>query len=573
MRLSSGLVSLTLVATAVMATPWTVPPAGASPAGAAAGLDRRVPALLRRYHTPGAAVAVIDHGAVVWSSGYGVADRTTGTPVGPDTVFEVGSISKTVTAWGVLRLADEGRINLDAPVGPYLTGWQPPASRFDPRGVTVRRLLSHTAGLSVQGYAGSPAGTPLPTLQQALAGEGAPPVRLIDAPGSRFHYSGGGYAVLQLLVEEVSGQPFADYMRDNVLLPLGMTSSGYALTPDLAAHAAVPYSVGAHRVATRVFTEQGAEGLYTTANDFARFLAAETAGGRGVLAPGTVALSRQPAANTAYAGALGRRSTYGLGVFLESVAGTALAYHPGVVKGWAGMYALQPDRGAGVVVLTNSDTGVQVSGELACLWAGSVAGGTPQYCRSLARAGTSAVAGSGGLAAGMLAYLGWVGWELATGRRRVLVRPARRPGKLAGALVAVTVATLWFVIWHTDLIPSHAFGDEIAPASLLPSTFLWTSFTFVGACVAVALARFTARTVDRPLSPAQVRLRVAVPVLTAAAWTVAWATDLGTRLVLNSSDLIPARALPSWRWLTWAVPAACALWGACRIPTRGPQHA
>lgn len=573
MRWSYGIVGVVLVATAGLATPWTVAPASASPIATAAGLDRRVPALLRRYHTAGAAVAVIDQGEVVWSAGYGVADRATGTPVGPSTVFEAGSMSKTVTAWGVLRLADEGRIDLDAAVGRYVTGWQPPPSRFDPRGITVRRLLSHTAGLSVQGYDGAPAGRALPTLEQALAGHGAPPVRLIDPPGSRFHYSGGGYAVLQLLVEEVSGQPFADYMRDNVLLPLGMTSSGYALTPDLAAHAASAYSVGSHRVATRVFTEQGAEGLYTTAGDFARFLAAEAAGGGGVLAPETVELTLRPAAHTTYAGALGRRSTYGLGVFLEPAAGSELAYHPGVVKGWAGMYVFQPDRGVGVVVLTNSDTGVQVSGELACVWARSVVGGTPQYCRSLARAATSAVAVSGGLAAGMLAYLGWVGWELATGRRRVLARPARRPGRLAGALGAVAVAALWFVVWHTDLIPSHAFGDEIAPASLLPARFVWTSFAFVGTCVAVALTRFSVQAATRPLSPTQRGLRIAVPVLIAVAWTVAWVTDLGTRLVLNSSDLIPARALPSWRWLTWAVPAACAVWGARRIAMRGPQHA
>jgi hypothetical protein len=183
------------------------------------------------------------------------------------------------------------------------------------------------------------------------------------------------------------------------------------------------------------------------------------------------------------------------------------------------------------------------------------------------------VAVSGALAAGIAAYLGWVGWELATGRRRVLVHPSRRPGTLVGAVVATGIAAVWVVIWHTDAIPSHVFQDEIAPASMLPATFVWTSFAFVGACVALALTRFTFRTAVRPLSHAQVALRVAVPVVAGLAWTVAWATDVGTRLVLSSADLIPARALPSWRWLTWAVPAACALWGICRLSMRGPHHA
>ena len=569
----------TLVAATLVVVPVAAPSAAvaatpiAEPESVATELASHAPDLLRRYSAAGASVAVVDHGVVVSTSGYGVADRSTGARVTPDTVFEVGSISKTVTAWGVLRLAEQGRINLDAPVSRYVPDWHPPPSRFDPGAITVRRLLSHTAGLSVQGYSGYPVGSPVPTLEESLAGRGGPAVRLVDRPGTRFHYSGGGYAVLQLLVERVSGRPFADYMRDEVLLPLGMTSSSYVLTPDIAAHLAAAYSAGNHRVATRVYPEAGADGLLATAPDLARFLSAAASGGGGVLSPATVALSLQPAPHTTDAGALGPGTAYGLGTFLEPVAGTMLAYHPGLVRGWAGMYALRPDTGQAVVVLTNSDTGMHVAGDLTCVWARSTVGGAPQYCRALARARTSTVAVSGALTAAIAGYLAWVGWELANRRRRMAVRPSRGPGALVRAAVSLGAAAAWVVVWHTDAIPAHVFQDEVVPARLMPSAFLWTSYAFVAACVALAVTRFTVPTSARPMSRAQVGARLAVPVLAALVWTVVWGTDLGTRLILSSTDLVPARALHSLDYLTWAVPSACVLWGAARLPVRSSNHA
>ena len=535
-----------------------------SSGGVASVIDRRLPVLLRRYHASGAAVALVDGGQLVWTHGYGLADRRSGTPVSPDTVFEVGSISKTVTAWGVLRLAEEGKVDLDAPVVRYLPEWQPPPSRFDWGEVTARRLLSHTAGTSVQGYSGHPVGSALPSLEDSLAGRGARRVRLIDAPGDRFHYSGGGYALLQLLVERVSGQPFADYMRQQVLLPLGMRSSGYAWTRDLEPRTAVAYSVGTRPTATRVFAAQAAEGLYTTASDFGRFLAAMADGGGGVLAPQTAALTLEPVPHTTGAGTLSRHSTYGLGTFLEPVAHSTLAYHPGVVRGWAAMYGVRPDRGQGVVVLTNSDTGVHVSGEATCLWSQSVSGGSPQYCRALSRARTAAVATSGSLAAGTIGYLGWFGWELASGRRRITVRRSLGRGALRRGLLAGGTAVAWIVVWHSDAITSHVWQDEVVPAWLLPRAFLWTSIPFVAECVALALTRLTVRPEGKRAS----RLRLGVPILAALVWMLVWTTGLGTSLVLDTSGLVPARALHSLRWLTWAVPSACALWCVCRLSTR-----
>ena len=160
-------------------------------------------------------------------------------PVTPDTVFQVGSISKPVTAWGVMRLVQQGKLDLDAPVDRYLTRWHLPPSPFDADGVTIRRLLSHSAGLNSQDY--SPIATrPLPSLEQSLSGEsggvnarrGSDDVRITMAPGQQHSYSNGGYTLLQLAIEEVTGEPFARYMQREVLDPLGMTHSSFTWRAD-----------------------------------------------------------------------------------------------------------------------------------------------------------------------------------------------------------------------------------------------------------------------------------------------------------------------------------------------------
>lgn len=127
-------------------------------------LDERVSAYLDEFTTPGAAVALIENGRVAFAGGYGRSDEAGG-PVTTRTGFNVGSISKTVTAWGVMRLVERGLLELDVPVSRYLTRWSLPASEFDADGVTVRRLLSHTAGLSLHGYPGWGPDAELPTIE------------------------------------------------------------------------------------------------------------------------------------------------------------------------------------------------------------------------------------------------------------------------------------------------------------------------------------------------------------------------------------------------------------------------
>ena len=246
---------------------------------------------------------------VVVSGGRPIAEHfiSKGAKVDRDTQFQVASLSKGVTAWGVMSLVDQGKLDLDAPVSSYLKRWKLPPSQFDNNKVTVRRLLSHTAGLTDGlGYGGFKPGDTVQSLESSLtkASDASPgaggEVKVGREPGE-FDYSGGGYALLQLLIEEVSGQPFNDYMLETVFKPLGMTRSTYVLGQD-STNVADSYNTDGSKAILYKFSALAAASLYTSAGDMSRFIAAHTAGpngelaGRGVLRPLTLVAMRKPIA-------------------------------------------------------------------------------------------------------------------------------------------------------------------------------------------------------------------------------------------------------------------------------------
>lgn len=230
-----------------------------------------------------------------------------GRPVDGHSLFQVASMSKWVTAWGVMALVEQHRIDLDAPVSRYLTRWHLPPSEFDNDAVTVRGLLSHTAGLTDGlGFRGFPPGQALPPIEQELTRAtdtlpGASGMTRVGAsPGTNWRYSGGGYLLLQLLVEEVTQETFNDAMRRLVFQPLGMTQSTF-VDPD-PAHLVDFYNADGSKAVHYKFTALAAASLYTSADDMTRFIAAQFPGangappGRGVLSPTTLEAMRHPQA-------------------------------------------------------------------------------------------------------------------------------------------------------------------------------------------------------------------------------------------------------------------------------------
>ena len=236
--------------------------------------------LMQRLKVPGVSIAVIKDFKIHWAKGYGVADVETGRAVDVHTPFQAASISKPVTAMAALRLAQEGKLNIDADINTILKSWKVPASDLNrDQPVTPRSLMSHTSGADDGfGFPGYDPSGPRPTLVQILNGEkpsNVGPVRFARRPYSGQKYSGGGTVIMQLALMELTGKPFAELMQEKVLGPLGMTNSSYEQPPvgDLAertsrAHDGQGKSMGAK---WHVYPEQAPAGLWTTPSDLARF--------------------------------------------------------------------------------------------------------------------------------------------------------------------------------------------------------------------------------------------------------------------------------------------------------------
>jgi len=378
-------------------TPAEDSPATSAPRGFLTTLDTLVPTLQQPHDIPGVAIALIENGTISGTAEFGYADQASATSVSATTVFNVGSVSKSVAAWGVLHQHDAGLLDLDAPIHSYLSRWSLPEGQQTPA-ITARRLLTHTAGLSVHGYMGQVAGTRLWTLEESLTGQdtivdmfrpdslydGTGGVRVILPPGTQWRYSGGGYQVLQLAMEEISGVSFAEYMTDNVFEPLGMENTSYALPAQMLARAATPYSRG-QAAPYRLFTAQAAAGLFTTASDLARLVAASmtqldpASSEAAVLRPETKRQMRTSQPQT-----IPNRwsnAGWGLGVGLDKLAnGTEVVWHGGDNIGWAARWVTIPNTSAGIVVLTNSDAGNMLIEEVVCRWLDWAAGDTFENC-------------------------------------------------------------------------------------------------------------------------------------------------------------------------------------------------
>ena len=320
------------------------------------GLDAYISDQMTRRDVAGLSIAIIQDGKIVLAKGYGVADRSTGAPVTVNTLFQAGSISKPVAASGALHLVEQGKLGLDADVNQYLTSWKVPQNGFTARApVTLRRLLSHTAGMTVHGFPGYDVNEPIPTLVQVLEGA-APtntaPIRVDTTPGDIWRYSGGGFSVMQLMVTDVTGMPFPRFMQENVLGPSGMTASSYEQPqpPARAALTAAGYYPDRTPVRGRwhLYPEMAAAGLWTTATDLAKFAIEiqETLAGRGhgVLSQ---AMARQFVTSV--------KNDYGLGVGVNGSGPAATFSHGGRDEGFDALLIATAETGQAIAVMINAN--------------------------------------------------------------------------------------------------------------------------------------------------------------------------------------------------------------------------
>ena len=319
---------------------------------------------MKHYHVPAVSVAFIDHAQIAWTRTYGFADVAAKTPVTPETLFQAASISKPVAALAMLRLVQEGKLNLDEDVNVKLRAWKVPENEFTKeQKVTLRRIVSHSAGLTVHGFPGYGAGETVPTIVQILNGEkpaNTAPIRVDTVPGTLWRYSGGGYVVMQLLLTEVTGKPFPQILRELVLQPAGMTHSTFEqpLPKGRAGSAATPYRSDGEPVrrGPHTYPEMAPAGLWTAPSDLARLATEvqnEYAGKSSKILSQEMMkqmLTRQ-------------KGDSGLGFILQNSGAQLLFAHGGANEGYRCDLQAYAEMGQGLAIMTNSDSGGALASE------------------------------------------------------------------------------------------------------------------------------------------------------------------------------------------------------------------
>jgi CubicO group peptidase (beta-lactamase class C family) len=332
------------------------------------GLDPyTIPELMEKFRVAGMSIAVIKDSQIHWAKGYGVADVDSGRPVEPGTMFQAASISKPVTAMAVLKAAQDGKLSIDADVNQILKSWKVPQSDLNKTTpVTLRSLLSHTSGADDGfGFPGYHPSGPWPTVPQILAGEkpsNVGPVVFARPPFAAYKYSGGGFTIVQLALTDLTGRPFADVLQASVLGPLEMKDSTYEqpMPRSRAGNAAHAHSGQGRAMDApwHVYPEQAAAGLWTTPSDLARFaieVQQALAGPKGRVL--TQAMAREMITPTGVGG-------FAVGLGVEKRNEGWYFSHGGSNWGFRCNLIAHVRKGYGLVVMTNSDSGGAMLGEI-----------------------------------------------------------------------------------------------------------------------------------------------------------------------------------------------------------------
>lgn len=312
---------------------------------------------MAKYNINGLSIAVIENYKIVWTKGYGWANVERKQPVTASTLFQAGSISKSLNAVGVLKLVQENKLDLYRDINDYLLSWKFPYDSLS-KGlkITTANLLSHTAGLSGHGFAGYVKGEEIPTIYAILDGKkpaNSDPVRSVYEPGKTAEYSGGGITISQLLVTDITKKKYEEFMWNGVLKPMGMTQSFFNQPPPQAKKhlLASGYLYDGKEMDKgnyNIYPEQAAAGLWSNPTDLSKYIIETQLSLKGrsakVLSPKFTRLRLTPYIDDESA----------LGVFVKQLGDGKYFTHSGGTKGFISEYIGSFENGNGVVVMTNS---------------------------------------------------------------------------------------------------------------------------------------------------------------------------------------------------------------------------
>ena len=317
------------------------------------------------YHTPGVSIAVINDGEIEWARGFGTRDLTNNEPVDTKTLFEAGSVSKPVFALTVMRLKEKGVLDLDTDVNEYLTSWKVPKNGVWQPKITLRQILSHTAGLTVHGFPGYRPSEPIPTVPQVLDGTypaNTPAVKVNILPGLAFRYSGGGTTIGQLVVSDLMNKPFPAITKQELFEPLGLVLSTYQqpLPSELQNIASTGYPYKGQPINGKYHTypEMAAAGLWSNPSELSSILIEvqnSLKGNSSLFKKETIEEMVTPQKVAEYTG---------LGFFLDGKGDSLYFEHGGWDEGFVTEVAAYKHSEVGAVVMINSNEGHPLINEI-----------------------------------------------------------------------------------------------------------------------------------------------------------------------------------------------------------------
>lgn len=313
--------------------------------------------VMKEMNIPGISVAIINNFEVVWSKGYGVADTETQQPVDENTIFQAASISKPVTAMAVMKMVQDGKLDLDRNINTYLKSWQLEENELTAKkAVTLKNLLSHNAGVTVHGFPGYKPDAPFPTLVQVLNGETPANTGKIFVdmePETQWRYSGGGTTIVQQAMIDQENKSFQELMQEKILNPIGMSNSFYSNSilneKQLKNATAGHYNDGTLVVGKRhIYPEMAAAGLWTTAQDLAKF-AVEIQ--KSLKGESNKVLNKQ-FTETMTTPVL--KGELNIGLFNQKIGEEQFLSHAGGNEGFSCDLLFHKTKGYGIVLMTNS---------------------------------------------------------------------------------------------------------------------------------------------------------------------------------------------------------------------------
>ena len=315
------------------------------------------------YKVPGVSIAIVENGKIKWAKGYGYANTETGTKVDANTLFQAGSISKPIAALAALKLFENGSLELNKDVNDYLKDWQIPENKFtETEKVTLERLLTHTAGITVHGFPGYKQTDKFPDIIEVLNGNGNTEKITVDTiPGSIWRYSGGGYTVMEKVVEDVSGTSLDNYMAQTILLPIGMKNSTFQqpISKALQTNISGAYNSNGELVKGlwHNYPEQAAAGLWTTPSELALYCIEiqDIIQGKtdGILSKKTVEMMLTK-----------HKNAWGLGPSLGKKNESLIFGHGGKNEGFTNDMMAFAYQGNAVIIMTNADNGGKLISEV-----------------------------------------------------------------------------------------------------------------------------------------------------------------------------------------------------------------